>query len=341
VWHSLYAWTWRALLSFALAQLALPMTRADDGLPRALPVSAASARLPAVPEAVYPGSAEPLGVDSLAADPGGPLLVDGNTGFPCQDNFYTWQVLPEGIIYQSYLAGVHEPRMGIVFAYDTQASRWLQENSIGARVGILRYGTDTQFNNHPEGIQLDVEAGATPRLDLDQDLDLEAVDFRGGVPLTYGNGPMQLKLAYYHLSSHMGDEYMVRTGATRINYVRDEIVLGISYYLTEALRTYAEAGWAFKTDGGARPWEFQFGAEYVPALPGDPCGAPFLALGGHIRQDVNYGGNLVAQGGWAWRARRGTRLLRAGVQYYNGKSPQYEFFNRFEQQVGLGLWYDF
>ena len=70
-------------------------------------------------------------------------------------------------------------------------------------------------------------------------------------------------------------------------------------------------------------------------------GHTFLAINGHLRQELNYSGNLVAQAGWAWRGKVGGPLMRVGVMYYNGASPQYEFYQQFEQQIGLGLWYDF
>ena len=34
-------------------------------------------------------------------------------------------------------------------------------------------------------------------------------------------------------------------------------------------------------------------------------------------------------------------LMQPGVQYFNGKSSQYQTFDNYEQQIGFGLWYDF
>jgi len=33
--------------------------------------------------------------------------------------------------------------------------------------------------------------------------------------------------------------------------------------------------------------------------------------------------------------------MRIGLHYLNGKSTQYQTFTKNEQQIGLGLWYDF
>jgi len=34
-------------------------------------------------------------------------------------------------------------------------------------------------------------------------------------------------------------------------------------------------------------------------------------------------------------------VLRTGFHYFNGKSNQFEFFDDFQQQVGIGIWQNF
>jgi len=118
------------------------------------------------------------------------------------------------------------------------------------------------------------------------------------------------------------------------------MILAAAYYLNPSLRLYSEAGYAFYIDGGAKPWEFQFGAEFSPPEPTGPCGAPFLAANGHLRQENDFSGNATVEAGWQWRG-RSSHLWRIGAQYFNGMSEQYQFFNRSEEQIGLGLWYDY
>ena len=68
--------------------------------------------------------------------------------------------------------------------------------------------------------------------------------------------------------------------------------------------------------------------------------APFFAINGHLRQENDFGCNLDIQTGWQWRG-RGGHLFRLGMQYFNGMSDQYQFFNQFEEQIGVGVWYDY
>jgi hypothetical protein len=207
-------------------------------------------------------------------------------------------------------------------------------------VGILRYGDDDDVR--PNGFQVDVEGAAFPRLDLSHDSELVSADFRGGVPLTFGIGPWEAKLAYYHLSSHLGDEYMVsHPMAVRVNYVRDAIVLGGAVHWWDVVRLYGEVDWAVFQADISRAVHFQVGAEYSPLVVDSFRGTPFAAVNALFRQEVNFAGTLTVQGGWQWNGVRGAQRFRVGLQYLLGKSPQFEFYNTNEQSLGAGLWYDY
>jgi len=269
--------------------------------------------------------------------------ADPTTAFSTGGDQWSWQVLPTDVLWQSYWAGAKEPRISAVVFEEFGNDVSLLDVSLGGRAAILRHGTARPAaSGRIEGWELQIEGAGLLRLNLDENWDLEAVDFRFGVPLVYGRDKWQWKFAYYHLSAHLGDEIIIRTGNLdeRINYSRDALVVAFSYYPLPAWRWYAETEWAFFADDGADPWAFQFGLDYAQPGPTGRHGTPFLAINGHLRQEVDFGGNLVVQTGWLWRG-KGNRTMRTGLHYQNGKSNQFEFFNQFEQQVGLGLWYDY
>jgi len=256
---------------------------------------------------------------------------------PLPEHCWTWQVLPDGLIYRSYLASGKESRFANHWFRERDMG-WLWDITLGGRVGMLRYGT--QDSAFPEGWQLDVEGAVFPRLDMERNRDLVSADFRAGFPLTVRQGRWEGKFSYYHLSSHLGDEFLETFSATRINYVRDALVLGVAFRPNADVRLYTEAGWAFYTKGGSRPWEFQFGIDYSPAEQLGLFPAPFFAVNGRIRQEVDFGGNFTVQTGCQWRGQSG-HLLRLGMHYFNGKTDQYQFFNQHEEQIGLATWYDY
>ena len=249
------------------------------------------------------------------------------------------EVLPSDVIWQSYMAGAKEPRISGVIFQETSDDLSLLDVSLGGRTSVLRYGA--RRNGRLEGWELQLEGAGILRLNLDNDWDFDAADFRFGVPLIYAYDKFQYKFSYYHLSSHVGDEFLERyPDFTRINYTRDCLVFGVSYFPLPAWRWYAETGFSFYSDGGAEPWEFQFGLDYAQPGPTGLRGTPFVAINGHLREEVDFGGNFALQAGWLWRGEEG-RALRTGFHYFNGKSSQFEFFDNFEQQIGWGLWQEF
>lgn len=255
-----------------------------------------------------------------------------------ESDSWDWQFLPTSLLYKSYLAGVKESRFATLHTYNKNDG-WLWEPVLGARVGILRYGNHDLI--HPEGWQWDIEGSAQARLYVPSNVDVRSVDFRAGTLLTHASGPWRTKFGYYHLSSHLGDEFLLANpDYPRLNYVRDALVAGEAYYVTDNVRVYFDVAWAFNCEY-AKPWEFQFGLDYAPALPTGLHGAPFFAVNGYVRQELNYGGNFVVQTGWAWRGDEAGRLLRIGVQYINGKSQQFSFYDQSDQALGIGIWYDF
>jgi hypothetical protein len=247
-------------------------------------------------------------------------------------------LLPDGLIYRSYLAGPKEPRMGGTIEW-IDGDSTISDGTFGARIAVLRFGTKDPV--HPSGIEIGVEGAAMVRVDLREELDVRSADYRAGVPIAWGDKRRQWKLAYYHLSSHLGDEFLLKNPDFPLFFQsRDVLVLGYSHYWTDCLRLYGEIGWAFRAVA-SEPWEFQFGVEQAPRTRTGLQGEPFFAINGHLRQELDFGGGLSVQAGWAWRSDVSARLLRLGVQYYNGASTQYAFLPYHEQRIGIGLWYDF
>ncbi len=270
-------------------------------------------------------------------------LASYATSYAMPPSAWRWELLPDGLIYRSYQAGPRESRISLHAMSNTNTvtgTESLWDATVGGRSGVLRLGNGDPTD--PRGWQLDIEGGAIVRLNLDEDRDLDASDFRFGVPLTYTeDGKVHYKFGYYHLSSHLGDELIARTGVNnRINYVRDAIIFGTSYNPNECLRLYGEIAYAFFTAGGAEPWEIQFGAEYSQPGPTGFQGTPFVATNAHLREEVDFSGDWTFQTGWLWRGLSGS-TFRMGLHYMNGKSTQYQFFNKNEEQIGFGIWYDF
>ncbi len=261
---------------------------------------------------------------------------------PAQYNdCFGWQVLPKGLMYKSYLAGEKEPRMQFVQLHDTRSNRRVWDAVLGGRVGLLRHGNYDSVN--PQGFQIDLEGAVFARVLPDEpSAMLEGADFRAGLLATQRFEQTAYKFGYYHISSHIGDEFLIANPAfNRINYVRDSVIAGVTQGLNYSMQVYGEVAYAVGAEGGAKPLEFQFGTQYIPVAKSSFRGAPYLAANYHIREDFGFHGGFNTVGGWGWQGVETQHRLRVGLQYYNGPSMQYQFLDQWENMFGGGIWFDY
>ena len=191
------------------------------------------------------------------------------TGAPaCFGTPWTWQVLPDGLMYKNYLASHEEARLGTEL-YHSKELGWMWDSNLGAHVGVIRYGT--QDAAWPEGWQLDADGVALVRLDGDRSI--VDSDFRFGFPLTWREGPWEFKFGYYHISSHLGDIISKTIRELSGSITSASSLSWDSPIARFPASLYGEANWAFAESGGSQPWEFQFGIDYSPAQPSGICGA--------------------------------------------------------------------
>ncbi len=260
--------------------------------------------------------------------------------FPVKQTKSNSEVLPNGLLYRSYIAGPKESRMSSVASYDISQKAWRWDAALGGRVGLFRRDQPDFLNL--DAWQIDLEGAVMTRLDPQQHMDVESADYRFGLQWTGKQDDWAFKFGYFHMSSHVGDEYLLKNPTfERVNFVRESLVFGTSLQTTQQLRYYGEVAWATSVKGGAKPWQFQLGAEYAAIAEQPTRGAPFSAVNVQLREEVDFAAGVTAMTGWQWTGPESGRTMRVGLQYYNGPSTQYEFFRRYDNQLGFGIWYDY
>lgn len=250
-----------------------------------------------------------------------------------------WHILPLGLLYDPYVAGEKEPRLSWSILEEGPRGR-IWDATVGTRIGLLRHGTSAVTG--AQGWQLDMDGAAMVRLTPEDDNAVESVDYRVGFWATRRRGPLAVKAGYYHLSSHLGDEFLLKyPEVIRIDYARDAAVAGVMFDVTPALQTYAEAGYAFIRHGGAEPIELQIGAQYTPARYPGARGAPVAAVNLHWREDLDFRTSVNAVVAWGWHSRETGHRVRIGLQAFTGRSMQYSNFSLSERLIGIGAWFDY
>ncbi len=269
-----------------------------------------------------------------------PQQVFSNAPSQC-NNCFGWQVLPQGLMYKSYIAGEKEPRMQFIQLQDTRSNQRIWDAVLGGRVGLLRHGNYDSVN--PQGFQVDIEGAVFARVLPDQpSAMLQGSDYRAGLLGTHRYNGTAYKWGYYHVSSHIGDEFLLANPTfNRVNYVRDSVIAGVTQDLKYSTQIYSEMAYAAGAEGGAKPLEFQFGAQYLPVAKFNVRGAPYVATNYHIFEDFGFQGGFNTVAGWGWQGLETQHRLRVGLQYYNGPSLQYQFLDRVENLYGGGIWFDY
>ena len=246
--------------------------------------------------------------------------------------------MPAGTVYAPYLADPHEQRISLDWA---NFSRTDIPESGSNRFGLHVGGQIGLIGGHFAAgrWQLSVEAAYQAQFDNEENQDNIGWDGDYGLSLEWSPSPRHAaKVFLLHTSSHIGDEYIERTGRRRINYTREELGAALSWWPNPDWRAYAEAGWAYdlRNPELQAPWRTQIGLEHE---------APGSLLGGRLGWFM--GADLSATEERDWRRDKAVtvglllpgdgRDLRLDLHYVDGRPILGEFFQFTERYLALRL----
>lgn len=210
---------------------------------------------------------------------------------------------------------------------------------LGGRLGLLHLPLDPDSPDPTLGWLLSLDVGFHGQFDVEYSQDNLGWDGIYSLMLSYRpDHRMAFKLGAYHISSHIGDEYIERTGASRINYTREELQAGMNISLTDRLQWYIEAGRGYDQRNKLlqKPWRAQTGLQYLPGNDQVPQWYAGIDIGAWEERDWHR--DISIQVGWQIPTE--TRVWRVGVEAYDGKAQLGELFQDDERYFGLGLWLD-
>lgn len=282
-----------------------------------------------------------VGINSDADS--GSTLVDRS--FPV---YASWRGIfaPGSDLYPRYIADPLRPTMAMQYLVisdsdipNTGDSRFLY--NLGGRFGLMRIYSN---NRTDAGFQIDLQAAFLGMFDIENQTDNIGWDGLYGLLLTWADGQgTAVKFGMQHDSSHIGDEYVESTGRTRINYTREEVVLGLSRKLISDLRVYGEGayGYDLRNQDIQEPWRLQGGIQYEDGdrFRGGRLGW-YAAVDLTSYEENDWDLNLSIQAGLVAPIQKLARTFRLGVAYYNGRSILGEFSQFDEEYFSLGLWVD-
>jgi hypothetical protein len=193
--------------------------------------------------------------------------------------------------------------------------------------------------------QIGIQAGVFSIFDLEaESLDLINADYFVALPLSARYDQFSAQVRLFHQSSHLGDEYILRAIPERINLSYEGLDLLLSLDLFDSVRVYGGGGGLFHTDpDDLEEWRAQGGIELSspgPVLTDQLF--PLAALDVQAAEETGWDPDYSVRAGLELRNELlAGRRLQLMLEYFNGNSPNGQFFERKIEYVGTGIHFYF
>ena len=208
---------------------------------------------------------------------------------------------------------------------------------LGDSFGLVRWGGPAPN----EGVQLDVVGSIFAQFDLGASSnDLINADYIIGLPLTFRRSGFSARVKVYHQSSHLGDEYLLRSEDIDRENISFESVELLASQELGPLRVYAGGERIFRREPATLPLKlFHGGIE----LRSGRAGSLQLVGGMDVKTTDLHDWSPAISGrvGLEVAPYRSeghpARLVTLMLEIYQGPSPYGQFFQDDISYVGVGL----
>jgi hypothetical protein len=279
-------------------------------------------------------------VGPAAATAADPILEELREppGTPPPPHEFELGFMPRGELFTALIADPRWPHFSAAYQYylDDPDFRNIAAVSFGETFAIYRGQAG------PGWWELGLQAGVFAVFDLDaSSFDLINSDYFVAAALAYRYRDFSLLGRFFHQSSHLGDEFLLRqTRPERVNVSYEGVDAKFSYeFWNEALRLYAGAGYLFnRTPEDLDPWSTQAGVEVRSPWPGPQAGwRPIGAVDVQNREENGWATDVSIRAGVEFSGVLAPRNLQVLLEYFSGHSPNGQFYRNTVDYLGLGL----
>jgi len=271
--------------------------------------------------------------------------VSGNEAVPATES----ALLPTGFIPKEQL---FKPLLADTrWAHFSAAYRNYQsKNFDGIDIASVSFGETIPFYRSNFGQstaqwEAGLQAGVFSDFNLNaSSSDLINTDFIAAAYSSMRAGQFSAFGRLYHQSSHLGDEFLLRTKLERVNLSYEGVDLKLSYELPYGVRLYGGGGGLFHKEPSAlKVWSAQYGIEFR-----SPWRMDFASMRPIVAADIkhydenNWSTDVSARAGVEFENLQVLgRKLQILVEYYNGFTPSGQFYKEKVEYIGLGAHYHF
>ncbi len=249
--------------------------------------------------------------------------------------------LPRDELFDPLVADVRWPRF---FA----EHQWRLGTDEFSRVGSVGFGESFSFVRSPEQDWGQWELGFQAMVDAIFDMssrsfDLANEDYFVGLTGSVTAHGVTTQLRLYHLSSHLGDEYLVENGLSRDSISFEVIDLLASCDPTDFLRVYGGGGVIVNARPDFDPVMFQLGVELTSTKSfARGMLTPFAGTDVQLKQENDWLPEVAVLAGLrladpAEAPARDLRRLELYARFYHGRSPDGQFYRDTISSLALGI----
>lgn len=270
--------------------------------------------------------------DSAGGDSAG---GEGDGGEAAGGAGWTVHLLPRHELFAPLLADPQEPHFSALYQWYLNDEELTHVGSANAGETFALLGGEVGA----AGWQVGLMGGVFSIFDLDaKSQDLLNADYLVAPTLSLRRGRWSGQVRLYHQSSHLGDEFLLHNSADPVNLSYEGVDLLLSADVHSAVRLYVGGGRILHSDPFLHPLSAQGGIELR---------SPITFLEELVRPVVSFDFQAREQNQW-----RGEYSVVWGIElanpdlsalrlmllasYFNGNSPNGQFFRRRIEYLGIG-----
>ncbi|MCP5469283.1 MAG: DUF1207 domain-containing protein [Chlamydiales bacterium] len=266
---------------------------------------------------------------------------------PCCQTQGIW--LPQNVmLFQPLIA---DPRQVI-----NSAALRFNDDVVGKHVGAVSFGNDFMFYRWLNvwrwqgDMDIGIQAGIFSVFDLDHPTAcMVNTDFFVAFMMTYAVNKWSWRFRIWHISSHLGDEFLISNpGYDRRNLSDEAVDLFVSYQMAKSVRLYLGVGDIFLRDKEfpEHPLYFEWGAEIRCFGCRDRFNRlyaqPVLAMNFWCWENNGWSVTQTYVWGMEWSKLQGVgQKLRLLFEFHDGHSKEGQFVTTESNYVALKMQYGY
>ncbi len=232
----------------------------------------------------------------------------------------------------------------------------LKDDVVGEHVAAVSFGNDFIIARFLDvfswkgDLDIGIQAGIFSVFDLDHvESCLVNTDFFVAGMITYAVRQWSWRFRLWHLSSHLGDEFLLtHPDYPRYNLSDEAVDVFFSYYYNRHCRLYGGIGYIYSRDKSfpEKPWYMEGGVElrFCGCVNREKIlySQPFLAMDFRLWEEHNFHIDQNYALGMEWgRFRDAGRKFRAFLEIHQGFSKEGQFIKQKSSYGGFKVTYGF